>query len=230
LKLEQELGGDVLLISGLSIWPSARPLAEHVLRRDVRGLRVLELGAGTGAVGLACGIGGASRVVLSDRLVLQRPKPNPAAEGQAHAALKFGRRQLELLERNLALNAPLFAEGCDSKVVELDFDAEPDSPSSVDAVMNEHGPFDLVLGSDIAYSSQAHPALARCLAQLYASHRQMSTAVSQEAPLEVLLGHQSRLPGSLASLKANMAREQLTVTEVHKEGEVVVLRIDSQQT
>jgi predicted nicotinamide N-methyase len=40
------------------LWPSGVALAEHVATRDVRGLRVLELGAGLGYPSLAAALGG----------------------------------------------------------------------------------------------------------------------------------------------------------------------------
>eukprot|EP00960_Hanusia_phi_P019905 587452-Hanusia_phi.AAC.7 len=53
---------------GCFIWPSAVFLAQYIFENPqlVRGKKVLELGAGVGLPGLACGKLGASRVVLTD--------------------------------------------------------------------------------------------------------------------------------------------------------------------
>jgi predicted nicotinamide N-methyase len=48
------------------IWPAAYDTARYLERCGVEGARVLELGAGLGLVGLACAVGGASHVCLTD--------------------------------------------------------------------------------------------------------------------------------------------------------------------
>ena len=128
LQLHQEYDGDVFLVSGLMVWPAAPVLAEYLLGRDdgraMRGQSLLELGAGTGALGLACGIAEASRVVLSDRLVVRDTPRTYGSDGEVElggSGRPLGRRQLELLARNVEINRPLLAG--DMVVAELDFDA-----------------------------------------------------------------------------------------------------------
>lgn len=67
---------------GLVLWPSAIALANEVAARPVRGLRVLELGAGTGLPGLVAAALGA-RVVQTDRqkLVLHVCRRNAERNG-----------------------------------------------------------------------------------------------------------------------------------------------------
>src|SRR3569623_637216 len=59
-------GEDVKLPYGIVLWPAAIALAHELATRDVNGLRVLELGAGTGLPGLVAAARGA-RVVKTDR-------------------------------------------------------------------------------------------------------------------------------------------------------------------
>ena len=59
-------GEDVKLPYGIVLWPAAIALAHELASRDVSGLRVLELGAGTGLPGMVAAARGA-RVVQTDR-------------------------------------------------------------------------------------------------------------------------------------------------------------------
>jgi predicted nicotinamide N-methyase len=59
-------GGQPALPYGIVLWPSAIALAHEVASRSLAGLRVLELGAGTGLPGLVAASLGA-RVVQTDR-------------------------------------------------------------------------------------------------------------------------------------------------------------------
>lgn len=60
------LGGDLSIPYGLVLWPAAIALAHDIAARAMSGLRVLELGAGTGLPGLVAASLGA-RVVQTDR-------------------------------------------------------------------------------------------------------------------------------------------------------------------
>lgn len=67
---------------GIVVWPSAIALAHELATRDVRGKRILELGAGTGLPGIVAASRGA-HVVQTDRqnLVLHVAKMNAVRNG-----------------------------------------------------------------------------------------------------------------------------------------------------
>jgi len=75
-------GEDVKLPYGIVLWPAAIALAHELATRDVNGLRVLELGAGTGLPGIVAAARGA-RVVQTDRqqLVLHLCRMNAQRNG-----------------------------------------------------------------------------------------------------------------------------------------------------
>mmetsp|Transcript_20013 Transcript_20013/g.40657 ORF Transcript_20013/g.40657 Transcript_20013/m.40657 type:complete len:254 (-) Transcript_20013:222-983(-) len=210
LKLHQETGGG-LHATGLKVWPSARVLAEHVIGQGVRGKRILELGAGTGAVGLACGIAGAYSVVLSDRLVL--------------SGLATSRRQLQLLERNVSLNTPRLGDVLRVSVVELDFAAPADERSSASAALRQHGPFDFILGSDITYNRSAHPQLALCLLQLFDVRIGSAGGRRSRAPT-VLLAQQVRQKDDMSCLIRTFQEAGLSTHVVHSVNSVDIFQVE----
>lgn len=140
---------EVTFSSGFRIWPASAVLAGYLIKHDlVAGKSILDIGAGTGALGLACAAAGAKRVVLTER-IMDDSQPS--------------RRYLDLLEQNAAENAKV-TEGTEVLVDALDFERE----ALVEQVLR-HGPFDLVIGCEMMYERKTHPELARTLASFHAS-------------------------------------------------------------
>ena len=75
-------GEELKLPYGIVLWPAAIALAHELATRDVKGLRVLELGAGTGLPGIVAAARGA-QVVQTDRqeLVLHLCRLNAQRNG-----------------------------------------------------------------------------------------------------------------------------------------------------
>lgn len=106
--------------TGVRVWPSAAVLIRYLLEDDlVSGRRILELGAGTGIVGLSCALAGTPRaVVLTDRLLPPTRQVVYAPDGtnltlealalgldfQKGGAPARSGLQLDILRRNVALN------------------------------------------------------------------------------------------------------------------------------
>eukprot|EP00440_Ansanella_granifera_P023837 gb/GFBE01025889.1/.p1 GENE.gb/GFBE01025889.1/~~gb/GFBE01025889.1/.p1 ORF type:complete len:305 (+),score=61.82 gb/GFBE01025889.1/:1-915(+) len=239
LKLHQVLGGDPISASGLEVWPAARTLAEYLLTvEDLEGKRLLELGSGTGAVGLACAAK-ASRVVLSDRMLPEPPPPSYSLDGSletftpsepADGSGRFhcgglrgsSRRQLALLEQNLQFNAATLPT-VDAHVFELDF-RDTSAPS---LAVQLHGPFDFIVGSDIAYNREAHPSVVACLARILRLHQQaVDSSSSCGAMPKMLIAQQGRLLGCDASFIAHLHEVGLAATEIHRKGDVYVLLVE----
>ena len=121
--------------SGAKIWDSGRALSSWIVKELEPGKRVLELGAGTGIVGLTAAAKGAKSVILTDQ-----PEMMP------------------LLEQNIASNdlsvnakaVPLLW-GCDQ---EETISCLIDSASSIDDASKQTPIFDVICGSDILYSPE----------------------------------------------------------------------------
>ena len=119
---------------GARMWPSAKTLVDHISAgawpHELEGKRVLELGCGVGLGGLAAGYVGAD-VVLTDRdeAVLRRASEN----------LQLNR---QLIER----------EGGSATVAPLTWGHK----RRMQEVLDEHGPFDIILGSDLLYSRASY--------------------------------------------------------------------------
>lgn len=140
---------EVVFSSGFQIWPASSILAGYLIKQNlVSGARILEIGAGTGALGLACAAAGAKRVVLTER-AMDDNQPS--------------RRYLNLLEQNAAANAEVTGRA-EVLVDELDFQKE----ALVEKILR-HGPFDLVIGCEMMYDQETHPDLASALSSFHSS-------------------------------------------------------------
>ena len=127
--------------TGGRLWSSAAVLCRWQLRHaaEVRGSSVLELGCGTGAVGLFAAALGARRVLLTD--------------GGPEALLALARSNVEAARR-----AELLEAGAEVEVASLVWG----DASAAEATARH----DLVLGSDVTYAAEAHAPLCASLARV----------------------------------------------------------------
>jgi predicted nicotinamide N-methyase len=137
---------DVRLPYGSVLWPAALALALELATRQLRGLRVLELGAGTGLPGIVAAARGAHVVQTDIQSV----------------ALHLARRNAE-------------RSGVSVEHRTADWTAWTDDAR-----------YDLVIGADILYAPELHPAL---------------RAIFERNAAEVLIGDPYRAP-ALALLEA----------------------------
>lgn len=122
--------------------------------------------------------------------------------------------QLDLLKTNASLNS--FMTGRSEVLVrELHFG----DVKAASEVVELLGPFDLILGSDVAYNREAHAALAGCLAHLHACCRSLTLAqgASKSSGPEMLLAFEKRLSGCEDSLRETLLGQGLGATVIHRE-------------
>jgi predicted nicotinamide N-methyase len=161
-------------------------LCEYLDKLDLEGCNVLELGSGTGVVGLhVVSRGSARKVVLTDHAVEEEeemPSYSPDGEISFSDTRVTDDSVMRTLYQNAYDNSQLrqpcgLASGVDvsspatvatsteSVVLQLDWFA----PEHTDKVLEKHGPFDYVIGSDLTYMAGSHAALASTLATLHAA-------------------------------------------------------------
>lgn len=143
--------------TGQRIWDAGRVLASVLCHSDLNGKRVLELGSGTGVGGLTAAKGGAALVMLTD--------------GSETA--------VELLQQNIEAND--LEDRAQSYQLSWGWSYLADT---VDLVA--HGPWDLIIGSDLLYAPESHPDLLTTLA-----------ALCTPSHTEVLLTYPTRFTESL---------------------------------
>lgn len=140
LLIRQKPKESLALGTGVAVWDAGRVLATLVSSESLSPLRpgssVLELGSGTGVVGLACAAAGASRVVLTDLS-----------------------RMLPLLRDNAASTNSLLSRGPVVAVAELEWGV-----TGVDQFKAAHFPEpaepDAIVGADVVFiESQITPLL-----------------------------------------------------------------------
>lgn len=147
---------------GARVWPAAYSLCSYLLENrqsfDLRNAKCVELGSGTGAVGLFAAALGAN-VVLTDC----RPPPNSAmytTDGTSSLPEEGCDGILQLLEENVDINKDIFPNFI-PLVMELDWT----NPTDIEKVAEE-GDYDIVLASDVTHFSLMHEPLATMIARL----------------------------------------------------------------
>jgi hypothetical protein len=180
-------------VIGGSIYPMAAGLCHHLLGNAESldfesGPSTIELGAGTGAVGVfAAALGG--RCVLTDKKIA-RAAAQPvsySADGLMDVLPGSTNVLLELLQGNVDDNQRSAAHPM--RVMPLDW-MDPTAVSHVaEASPNGRG-FEIVLGSDISYEHASHGALAAAIERL------LRRPTSEREGGLALIAHETRLTDS----------------------------------
>jgi hypothetical protein len=183
-------------LTGLKAWPCAQPLLgfleQSVLPgllagRDGAPLRVLELGSGTGIVGLslAAVLGPGSSVVLTD----------PGLDVN-FSATETG-NTMDRLRQNVTANAALLQGRASVSAAQLLWGDE----DHIARIAEVHGrSFDLIVGSDLLYDPHHYPALVRTMAAFSrpdnkggVGHSGVDSDGASPTPTLTVLGNPTRL-------------------------------------
>ncbi|KAG9041702.1 hypothetical protein FS837_011877 [Tulasnella sp. UAMH 9824] len=136
---------------GGTTWPAGRVLSDYLTRRgggDLVGKRCLELGAGTGLVGIAAAKLGAQVLVTDQGLESALPLPPPSLPTVCRL-----RPFVPIMETNIKLN------GVEDEVKALELNwGEPLPPNL--------GPVDIILAADCVYFVEAYSLLIQTLCDL----------------------------------------------------------------
>lgn len=156
---------------GGEVWPAAAAMCSFLANHtcDLQGARMLELGAGTGAVGLFAAGLGAGHVLLTDG-------------GYGEATLR------DLCAQNIAANAMLFAADSTVEIEELQWGREQTA-----SLLDVHEPFDWVVASDCSYGHDAFGSDSRVIGSLCAAiGHLLREHAPRGVPPRVVLAHEHR--------------------------------------
>uniref|UniRef100_A0A7S0P174 Calmodulin-lysine N-methyltransferase n=1 Tax=Calcidiscus leptoporus TaxID=127549 RepID=A0A7S0P174_9EUKA len=218
-ELKLRLGSLLACDTGGWLWPSACVLCTWLRSNAadaVAGRTVLELGCGTGAVGLYAAALSARRVMLTD----------------ANVAV------LELARANVEGNRALLPEDTQVSVASLRWGEEDEEAEPEEGEEREEGSggdsdgYEMILGSDVTYARASHAPLCRTL----------SRHLRRRRPPVVVLAHARRLFGDegregenaaaggdgdyrLQSFLAAAEVEGLCVSTLHVEGDITLLEV-----
>ncbi len=177
---------------GRSVWESGLRLVDFLdfnYREEMAGAKVLELGTGTGVVGISAACMGA-HAVLTDR------EP----------------RLFELIESNVKKNAHTMKKGGGTAVSTI---LEWGNKHHIAAVQ-KLGPFDFIIGSDILYTSSVHAKLAETIKTLIVNTPDHSTKVFIAYPSRDLC-YRVRIDGVDPEASAESARHRFSAVTLKEE-------------
>mgnify|MGYP002634982479 CR=1 FL=1 len=186
LELESVASSNTVI--GGKVYPMAAALSHHISLHHRTGLALgpatLELGAGIGAVGLYAAALGA-RCTLTDKHIARAALQPQSYAGEGDMEVIAGTSDviIEMLQRNTSSNAAHFAHR--PHVCALDWSDAADVASAHAASPDGAG-FDLILGSDVTYSSASHETLVSAIARLLRPTRDGGP------PSIALIAHDSR--------------------------------------
>lgn len=140
--------------TGFGVWGSALVLANFfecnpTQRSRLRGAVVVELGSGTGLVGMSCAALGARSVTLTDRAMTRNTCSHNPDGDLVMGKLVRDQHLLDVLNINVRRNSPALARS-KLQVMELEWGNWDHIQAAL--ASSDHGSgFDLVVGSDLAY-------------------------------------------------------------------------------
>lgn len=150
-------------LTGMKVWPTALRILEQLQERalpqlhaaaaaEQRRLRVLELGSGTGVLGLGIAALGGSSVVVTD--------PNL----EVNFSMERSGTSLDWLRANVETNASAIDDaGSSVDAHELEWSSQEHAASLRAACLPAGADFDLVLGSELLYDPDQYEPLLQTL-------------------------------------------------------------------
>lgn len=184
---------------GGNLWPASDLMIKYLIEtRAAEGKRILELGSGCGYVGLACGVLGATRVTLSDRVITERRMEYDSEGMLVEYTGTPNEVLLELCKDNITRNVNQL-NGSDMDVQELEWG---DNNSSHISRLSQH--YDLIIGSDVTYHEDLSESLFWTVSELLKRAKSNSSklGISGNENTSFLASHQFRLDSATAKTLA----------------------------
>ena len=214
---------------GAQVWPSAAFLCQHLDMLPLAGTTVVELGSGTGVVGIHAATRGARLVVLTDHTddtVVQDASRATATvsfapDGELSCVDPGNRPDMVMdvlrqnVEQHLHTKAQREVMSSHPGVVVRELDWF--QPEHADSIVAEFGPIDYVIGSDLTYMQGSYDAPVSTIVRLHSKPAYHT---------ETLLAHQERAGGwQLKKIKAAAARAGLSTAVVGSGGGLMLLQL-----
>eukprot|EP00930_Biecheleria_cincta_P062948 TRINITY_DN48401_c0_g1_i1.p1 TRINITY_DN48401_c0_g1~~TRINITY_DN48401_c0_g1_i1.p1 ORF type:complete len:288 (-),score=33.81 TRINITY_DN48401_c0_g1_i1:152-1015(-) len=190
VDLAQHSHLDPFMATGKTVWPATAVLASYLAAPEQRsrllGRNVIEVGSGMGLVGMAASALGAQAVCLTDRRIPLPPQVNLYADclfseadevsthpGSDHLIRALRRNVAENMHAITSLSCRIAPSQMPVKIAveELAFGDR----MQLDSLLKSHGPFQIVLGSDVTYFRPILPELVATLRQLADASRQAAS-------------------------------------------------------
>ena len=204
--------------TGFGVWGSALVLANFLERNSaqrsrLRGANVIELGSGTGFVGMSCAALGAHSVTLTDRVMTRHTCTyNPNGDLIMGTPVK-DHYLLDQLHINVLRNTPALASS-KLQVMELEWGNEDHIQAAL-ALSDRGLGFDIIVGSDLSYHADCVPPLINTIRSL--SHSRTGTVLA--------LPHRQLLRDPGAAVAAMAATHGLVSNVLHAERWFTVLEL-----
>jgi len=190
-------------LTGMRVWSAAPILVkwlEGYAEQDsaFSSKRVIELGSGTGLVGMAAAALGAARVILTERKPPIRTI-SVSSDGDVEEIHQgVSAEPLKLLSGNVVRNRNSFRG--DVEVEELEWG----DSVTLDGLL-PLGPFDLVIGADVVYSPQDEH-----IVSLFKTMRQL-LSFEREGKAKAVLSWQERPSNRAQRIQNLLSKEQLEI-------------------
>lgn len=201
---------------GGNLWPASDLMIKYLKDSGaVRGKRVLELGSGCGYVGLACGVLGAQKVTLTDRVITERRMEYDAEGILIEHVSPPNRILLDLCWDNIRRNT--------SDQINTEFDVRElewgdTNAQHITSLDNEI--YDIILGSDVTYHADLSESLFWTVSELLkrAKKANFSKSGGDCKGISFLAAHQFRLDSATAKTLASSKQFGLHCTTLATSG------------
>lgn len=199
---------------GGKVWPASDLLVNYLSDTNiVLDKSVLELGSGCGYVGLACGILGARKVTLTDRVITQRRLEHDMEGMLIECEMEPDRMVLDICDRNILRNKELTG---DTMLETKELEWGESNSAHIDNIVAS-GAYDIIIGSDVTYHANLSEDLFWTVSKLLRHHKDLSISnqsngVVKNTQIAFLAAHQFRLDSATALTLSTAKRFGLQCT------------------
>lgn len=206
---------DAFQAVGGNLWPASDLMIKYLTDTGaVRHKRVLELGSGCGYVGLACGVLGAKRVTLTDRVITERRMEYDAEGVLVEHISPPNQVLLDLCRDNIKRNTSELSTEFEVRELEWGRDRAPHTTG----LSNQE--YDIIIGSDVTYHADLSESLFWTVSELLkrAKAANVGNTEGNSNGISFLAAHQFRLDSATSKTLASAKEFGLHYTTLATSG------------